>query len=76
MEVISPVRAMNIEHHLEQASVWLSSCEKGANTTFLSYAAFELRLATERLALQYWSSLHHVLQQLMEAEQCLCTATI
>jgi len=59
MEVISPVRAMNIEHHLEQASVWLSSCEKGANTTFLSYAAFELRLATERLALQYWSSLHH-----------------
>ena len=58
MKPVSPVRTMNIWHHLVQSAVWLSTSAEGVNTTFLSYAAFELRLATERLALQYWSSLH------------------
>lgn len=64
MESIIPVRTMELWHHLAQAGVWLSKSEDGVNTSFLSYAAFELRQATERLALQYWSALHpHGIQE-------------
>ena len=57
MESIIPIRTLELGHHLLQAGVWLSKSEEGVNTSYLSYAAFELRLATERLALQYWAAL-------------------
>ena len=52
------VRNMDLGHHLDQATAWLSMSDNGKSTTYLSYAAFELRLTTERLVLQYWAALH------------------
>lgn len=50
-------RSAAIEHHLTQGVAWLTASNGGRNTAALSYAAFEFRLATERVALQYWSDL-------------------
>jgi hypothetical protein len=36
---------------------WLSASAEGENTAALSYAAFELRFAVERLAVHYWAAL-------------------
>lgn len=47
----------NLGHHLRQGIAWLSESEEGKNTVAISYAAFELRLATERLAVHYWFAL-------------------
>lgn len=46
-----------VAHHVTQAAVWLSACADGQNTAALSYAALELRFATELLAVQYWAIL-------------------
>jgi hypothetical protein len=46
-----------LEHHVRQGVAWLSSSAEGENTASLSYAAFELRFAVERLAIQYWAAL-------------------
>ena len=46
-----------LAHHLHQAVAWLSSSADGENTVALSYAAFELRFAVERLAVHYWLAL-------------------
>lgn len=46
-----------LAHHVRQGSAWLSSSSLGENTAALSYAAFELRFAVERLAVQYWAVL-------------------
>lgn len=58
LPLVVSVRSMDLKHHLEQAKAWLSVCDGGKNTSYLSYAAFELRLAAERLVLQYWADLH------------------
>jgi len=46
-----------LAHHVRQGVAWLSASAKGENTAALSYAAFELRLAVERLAVHYWAGL-------------------
>lgn len=40
-----------------QGAAWLADSAGGTNTAALSYAAFELRLAIERLAVHYWVEL-------------------
>ena len=46
-----------LAHHVHQGAAWLSVSAEGENTAALSYAAFELRLAVERLAVHYWAVL-------------------
>jgi hypothetical protein len=46
-----------LAHHVSQAKAWLASSADGENTAMLSYAALELRLAVERLAVHYWRTL-------------------
>lgn len=47
----------DLAHHVRQAVAWLSASANGDNTAALSYAAFELRFAVERLAIHYWATL-------------------
>lgn len=47
----------DLSHHVRQGVTWLSLSNKGENTAALSYAAFELRFAVERLAVHYWAIL-------------------
>lgn len=47
----------DLEHHAFQAEAWLGSSANGENTAALSYAALELRYATERLLVHYWATL-------------------
>lgn len=44
-------------HHVRQGVAWLSASAEGENTAALSYAAFELRFAVERIAVHYWAAL-------------------
>lgn len=44
---------LDLPHHISQGVVWLSASNNGGNTAALSYAAFELRFAVERLAIHY-----------------------
>jgi hypothetical protein len=53
----SSKRQIEIRHHLDQGVAWLDSSDRGSETTLLTYAAFEFRLAIERLAIQYWAVL-------------------
>jgi hypothetical protein len=46
-----------LAHHVRQGVAWLSASAEGENTAALSYAAFELRFAVERLAVHYWAAL-------------------
>ena len=46
-----------LAHHVRQGAAWLSASGEGENTAALSYAAFELRFAVERLAVHYWATL-------------------
>lgn len=46
-----------LAHHVRQGEAWLSVSAGGENTAALSYAAFELRFAVERLAIHYWAAL-------------------
>jgi hypothetical protein len=46
-------RSLDLNHHVIQGGAWLDASESGAHSVPLSYAAFELRLAIERLAMQY-----------------------
>ncbi len=46
-----------LAHHVRQGVAWLSASGEGENTAALSYAAFELRFAVERLAVHYWAAL-------------------
>jgi hypothetical protein len=46
-----------LTHHVRQGVAWLSVSGEGENTAALSYAAFELRFAVERLAIHYWATL-------------------
>jgi hypothetical protein len=57
MPPLSLQRHHEINYHFEEGVAWLEASVKGINTTPLSYAAFEFRLAIERIVLQYWSAL-------------------
>ena len=46
-----------LAHHDRQGVAWMSASGAGENTAALSHAAFELRLAVERLAAHYWATL-------------------
>jgi hypothetical protein len=48
---------LGLAHHVHQGMAWLSTSNEGENTAALSYAAFELRFAVERLAVHYWATL-------------------
>ena len=48
---------LDLAHHVNQGVAWLSASAEGENTAALSYAAFELRFAVERLAVHYWAVL-------------------
>jgi len=53
MDVIrSLTRRSQIGYHVAEAEAWLDASENGARTTLLAYAAFELRLEIERIALE------------------------
>lgn len=41
-------------YHFEEGRAWLSQSRRGKRCTALAYAAFEFRLALERVTFQYW----------------------
>jgi len=53
---VSTQHKPELAHHIRQGMAWLSASAEGENTAALSYAAFELRLAVERLAVHYWAA--------------------
>jgi hypothetical protein len=56
MPPLSLQRNPALNYHYEEGRAWLSSYAP-KNTTAITYAAFEFRLAIERIVLQYWSAL-------------------
>jgi hypothetical protein len=50
---LSPHRHLGLDYHVAEAEAWLEASASGSKTTHLSYAAFELRLAVERMLFQY-----------------------
>ena len=54
---ISKTHEPDLAHHIKQGIAWLSESAEGENTAALSYAAFEVRFAVERLAVHYWAAL-------------------
>jgi hypothetical protein len=50
--VLSLTRQSDIGYHLAEAEAWLTASDSGRRTTPLAYAAFELRLETERVAFE------------------------
>ena len=57
MPDVSTHHQPDLAHHVHQGKAWLSASAEGENTAALSYAAFELRFAVERLAIHYWAAL-------------------
>lgn len=57
MPDVSTKHSPELAHHVRQGIAWLSASAEGENTAALSYAAFELRFAIERLAVHYWRAL-------------------
>jgi hypothetical protein len=57
MPVVNTHHQLDLAHHVHQGVAWLSASAEGENTAALSYAAFELRFAVERLAVHYWAAL-------------------
>src|SRR5438105_15864899 len=51
-------RRAELGYHLAEGSAWLSASDAGANSTQLSYAAFELRLEIERIAFEFFLRLN------------------
>lgn len=51
-QVQSLERHRDIGYHLAEAEAWLSASGAGKHTTLLSYAAFEMRIEIERVALE------------------------
>ena len=56
MPPLSFQRNPALNYHYEEGKSWLTSYAY-KNTTAITYAAFEFRLAIERIVLQYWSAL-------------------
>src|SRR5688572_16355188 len=53
MEVVRSLsRRRKVGYHLAEAEAWLVASERGAHTTLLAYAAYELRLEIERLTIE------------------------
>ena len=57
MADVSTQHNLDLAHHVRQGVAWLSASAEGEYTAALSYAAFELRFAVERLAVHYWATL-------------------
>jgi hypothetical protein len=57
MPDVSTHHQPDLAHHVRQAVAWLAASAEGENTAALSYAAFELRFAVERLGIHYWAAL-------------------
>lgn len=57
MPDVSTHHQPDLAHHVRQGVAWLLVSAEGENTAALSYAAFELRFAVERLAIHYWATL-------------------
>ena len=57
MTSFATIRTPHLVHHVAQGSEWLAQADRGVNTVALSYAAFEFRLAIERLGVLYWAQL-------------------
>lgn len=53
-DIKTTYESADLGHHVRQGLAWLENSEGGRNTAALSYAAFDLRLGVERLAMQYW----------------------
>ena len=53
MPPLSPTRHLGLNYHVEEGAAWLAASDAGSRSTMLAYAAFELRLALERLMLEY-----------------------
>lgn len=54
---LQPKRSMELDHHLQQAQAWLAVADRSKNTAVLCYAAFEIRLAVERICMEYYIKL-------------------
>jgi hypothetical protein len=54
MEPLSLDRQLGMMHFVSQARAWLERSEEGRHAIPLSYAAFELRLAVERICMEYY----------------------
>ena len=54
---LEPTRSFELGHHVSQARAWLDAVENRKNSAFVSYAAFEIRLAVERICMQYYVKL-------------------
>jgi hypothetical protein len=57
MPDVQLVHALDLTHHVRQGTAWLAASSEGENTAAVSYAAFELRLGVERIAVHYWAAL-------------------
>lgn len=57
MQNISTQHHPELTHHVEQGVAWLAASVRGEHSAALSYAAFELRFAVERIAVHYWATL-------------------
>jgi hypothetical protein len=53
MPPVSLTRHPGLDYHLAEAKAWLALARDGKASTPLAYAGFELRLAIERILLQY-----------------------
>lgn len=57
MANINTQHKTDLAHHLRQGTAWLAASANGEHTAALSYSAFELRFAVERLAVHHWAIL-------------------
>lgn len=53
MPPLSTTRILALTYHIQEGGAWLADSAKGEHSTILAYAGFELRLALERLMLEY-----------------------
>lgn len=59
MNPLSWKRDIAIDYHYKEGKAWIASSRRGKRCTALSYAAFEFRLAIERIEFQYWYTINN-----------------
>ncbi len=59
MTPLSWKRHPAVNYHYEEGKAWLKQSKRGKRCTALSYAAFEFRLAIERIVFQYWFTINN-----------------
>lgn len=59
MNPLSWSRHHAVNYHFEEGKAWLKESKRGKRCTALSYAAFEFRLAIERIIFQYWYTINN-----------------